>query len=62
MSQNSEGKITVKQIEKLQILGAEAEEKLKAVQEDLLKASSAIIKNSNLIEEIRKENNFPELQ
>ena len=62
MIQNKIGKITAKQIEKLQVLGGEAEEKYKIAQEELSKAHSAIVKSSNLIEKIRKDNDFSELQ
>lgn len=62
MIQNKIGKITAKQIEKLQVLGGEAEEKYKVAQEELAKAYSAVVKSSNLIEKIRKDNDFPELQ
>ncbi len=61
MLQNKGGKITSKQIEELQLLGAKAEEKYKAAQEELSKAYSAIVKSSNLIEKIRKDNDFSEL-
>ncbi len=61
MSQDKDGKITAGDIRKLQEWGGSAEETYKVAKKELEEMYSIIVKRSDLIEKIRKDNNFPEL-